>query len=266
MGWTHYWERDVELPAQSFEQAVNDCRRVLAAIEVRLAGHYSEGEPVFSRDEIAFNGVKGQDCETFVIRRVDLPRKPGRPVFSYCKTEKLPYDLCVRCALVILKHHLGDNIKVTSDGTDEDWKDARNICNGCLGYGLDINIIHGCSLHYSTPLSCVRTSALIAALICSGRVGHFSTISAKSGGISSENGPVCTGFCTASFLLDLLTSLCIITCDWAFEPCIAHLLWPVHGVRIRAFLVSGATACGAVRRLLLRRCRTDLNSGGQKEQ
>ncbi len=140
MSWTHYWEREIELPADAFAKAADDCRTILAAADVRLAGGQSEGEPVFTRDEIAFNGVKGEDCEPFRIQPVQLPRSPDRPVFSYCKTEKLPYDLCVKCALVILQHYLGGDIKVMSDGKDADWDDARNLCQTCLGYGADFRL------------------------------------------------------------------------------------------------------------------------------
>ncbi|MBE0534542.1 MAG: hypothetical protein IH624_02655 [Phycisphaerae bacterium] len=140
MGWTHYWERDNDLPADAFAKAVTDCRLILAAADVRLAGPHSEGEPVFSRDEIAFNGVERQACEPFCIRTSEQPRRPGRPILSYCKTEHLPYDLCVKCALIILKHHLGDSMKVASDASDPDWDDARNLCQVCLGYGANFRL------------------------------------------------------------------------------------------------------------------------------
>jgi hypothetical protein len=135
MGWTHYWERDSELPKEAFEKAAKDCLIVCAAIDVSLAGPEFKCEPVFSETEISFNGTKGQDCELFSIKASELPRRPGRAIFSYCKTEKLPYDLCVKCVLVILKHYLGEHIQVKSDGTDEDWRDAKRLCQSCLGYG-----------------------------------------------------------------------------------------------------------------------------------
>ena len=140
MGWTHYWERETELPQEAFEKAVKDCRVLLAAVDVPLAGSHAEGEPVFRGDGIVFNGIKGHDCEPFSIKLVEVSRRPGKLVFSYCKTQKLPYDLCVKCTLIILKHHLGDKIRVMSDFTDEDWNDARNLCQGCLGYGLDFEL------------------------------------------------------------------------------------------------------------------------------
>ena len=137
MGWTHYWKRDIELPAEAFEKASKDCKAVLDKIEVMLAGPMSEGMPIFNSDAIMFNGIKGQNCEPFSIRRLEEPRKPRSYVFSYCKTEKLPYDLCVKSVLVILKHYLGDQIQVMSDGDDEDWSDAKQLCMSNLGYGAE---------------------------------------------------------------------------------------------------------------------------------
>lgn len=137
MGWTHYWNRESELPVEAFEKAVNDCKLVLTGIDVRLAGPQSEGEPFFSPDVITFNGIKGQSCEAFSIRRLELPRRQNQLVFSYCKTEQLPYDLCVKSALVILKHYLGEHIRVMSDGKDEDWLDAKQVCISRVGYGIE---------------------------------------------------------------------------------------------------------------------------------
>jgi len=137
MAWTHYWQRDEYLDETAFSQAVKDCRILLAAVDIPLSGQEAEGEPVFQNDEIIFNGVQGQACEPFIIRIHEQPRIQGRPVFAYCKTEKLPYDLAVRCALIILKHHLGDSIRVMSDAPESAWNDAKQLCLSCLGYGSD---------------------------------------------------------------------------------------------------------------------------------
>lgn len=137
MGWTHYWKRESELPAEAFRKASKDCKTVLTGIDVPLAGPQSEGEPVFAPDAIMFNGIRGQCCEAFSIRLSEQPRRPNQSVFSYCKTEKLPYDLCVKVALVILKHYLGEHIRVMSDGKKEDWLDAIQMCMSGLGYGIE---------------------------------------------------------------------------------------------------------------------------------
>ena len=137
MGLTHYWKRPSVLPTEAFAKAAEDCRRVLAASEIPLAGMTGKGSPVITSTEIAFNGPDPQGCEPFRIQIYQTPRVPGLAVFSYCKTEKMPYDLCVKSALIVLAHYMGDVLKVMSDIPDDGWQDARRLCMDCLGYGND---------------------------------------------------------------------------------------------------------------------------------
>ncbi len=140
MGWTHSWERVPELPKEGFIQAARDCLRIMAGINIPLGDEQGEGLPVFSDDEIAFNGAGDNCCEPFVFRRTDAPHQGRKRAFSFCKTERLPYDLCVQVALIVLKHHLGGEIIVVSDGQDDDWAKAREECQQILGYGQDFQL------------------------------------------------------------------------------------------------------------------------------
>lgn len=137
MGWTHNWKRPVELSAETFAKAVDDCRRALAATGIPLADADGSGQPVFAEDRIVFNGAAGAACEPFLVLRSQKERRGGAVSWSFCKTERAPYDLCVQVALIILKHHLGDRFVVGSDGRDEDWEAARQHCQQCLGYGKE---------------------------------------------------------------------------------------------------------------------------------
>lgn len=91
------------------------------------------------------------DCsyETFHFPRVMAPediewqteRDPDRKLFFECtKTAFRPYDVAVTAFLVIAKHYLADLIEVTSDGKDEFWRDAKNLCQFHLGYGFDFQM------------------------------------------------------------------------------------------------------------------------------
>jgi len=57
--------------------------------------------------------------------------------FSCTKTNYRPYDIAVTVCLLIAKHHLGSQIRVSSDGESKDWEDARVLCKQFLGYGKD---------------------------------------------------------------------------------------------------------------------------------
>lgn len=56
--------------------------------------------------------------------------------FSCCKTAFRPYDLNVQCCLIAFKQHFGNIFEVASDGTTEQWNEARDICQHVLSYGL----------------------------------------------------------------------------------------------------------------------------------
>lgn len=58
---------------------------------------------------IFLNGIGEDGHETFAINT-------GASEWGFCKTARKPYDIVVCKVLLILKHYLGDDIKVESDG------------------------------------------------------------------------------------------------------------------------------------------------------
>lgn len=135
MSVTHYWRRPTELPAAAFAKAASDCRQVLQAADVDVAGFDGQGEPLLTAERIVFNGRSPRACEPFEIAAVEFDRH-GRPeVRSYCKTQLLPYDVTVKAVLVVLAHHLAGSLAVTSDQPAEEWAGAMRLVEGELGYG-----------------------------------------------------------------------------------------------------------------------------------
>lgn len=139
MGYTNYWKRNAELPAKAFAAAVGDCKKLMKKLEVPLAGQDGTGSPIFRAGLIAFNGRSPEEYETFVIERLMEPAGESM-VFAFCKTEHRPYDLCVQAALIVLKHHLGLAITVSSDGAESDWDTARAKCQKWLEYGGEFRL------------------------------------------------------------------------------------------------------------------------------
>lgn len=82
----------------------------------------------------------GGDCshETFHFPRILKPMEWQKPekgkYFQFCKTAFKPYDLAVNVFLVIAKHYLKSKLKVTSDGTPNNWIEAVTICKNAFGY------------------------------------------------------------------------------------------------------------------------------------
>lgn len=83
------------------------------------------------------------DCsyETFDFPRKFMPEIWEKPeaglYFQFCKTAFRPYDVAVTAFLLIAKHHWYDGIRVSSDGDQPQWDDARLLCQEHLGYGAD---------------------------------------------------------------------------------------------------------------------------------
>jgi hypothetical protein len=144
MGLTHSWLRPTELPPDQFAAAVKDIRLVLDRAEIPLAGFESRGQPIFLADTVVFNGVQGAGCEAFEIHRIEFDRRGEAETFSFCKTQGLPYDVAVKAALVVLKHHLGNQIRVMSDESDGAWQRGRYLVVDGPDLVRTLSSIQGC--------------------------------------------------------------------------------------------------------------------------
>lgn len=119
----------------------NGIQRVLAALpkDVVVAGALGIGDAVAAGNLIAFNGAVPRAGESFHVWRViDDPSREIKRYglyHSYCKTGGLPYDLAVTAALLVLKHYLGDQIVIVSDGGNAEWDAAKALCYKTFGWG-----------------------------------------------------------------------------------------------------------------------------------
>lgn len=107
------------------------------------AGHWFAGPMASARcvDENGDGSYETFGVELVLSREVDEDSGDAKGrIFDCCKTNYRPYDLNVQCCLIVLKEHLGDMIRVSSDGEDEQWNEARNACQVILGYGLTFQL------------------------------------------------------------------------------------------------------------------------------
>lgn len=141
MGYTHYWRANTKDSYDVAPAGWRDKEKLAAAIAdmcklapilaktVPLAGGMGEGEPVFTPERVWFNGVGDDSHETFEVT-VEWGGK-----FEFCKTACKPYDAAVTACLCLLKFHLGDALRVNTDGEESDWEEglrlARIIQAGC---------------------------------------------------------------------------------------------------------------------------------------
>ena len=162
MGYTHYFYRTPELDKGKFKAAVADIRKVVALLptvnpqdaqmcypegddtDVKLAGWDGEvgTKPEFTDELVSFNGVGEDSHETFSIAQTfEAPAHsldPGEDGlhFAFCKTARKPYDIAVTASLAVLKHHLGDAIRVSSDGDFDEWADGLALAGEATNLDL----------------------------------------------------------------------------------------------------------------------------------
>ena len=137
MGYTHcYTIHDLNTDLRVPEIA-QDISRIIMASEIPIGGEPAgpnPAEPALGPTHIIFNGVGDDSCESFVyppgleMRSSNLLARAPEGLDS-CKTWRQPYDVVVCAALIALKHHLGDNVKITSDGRfdQEEWQPAYQL-------------------------------------------------------------------------------------------------------------------------------------------
>jgi|688.fasta_scaffold57883_6 hypothetical protein len=117
MGYTRYYRVEGKIDPIKFKDYSKDCKMVCEEITKQsghgLAGWNGEGEPRFEDEGILFNGVGDLSHETFGLG----PETSG---FNFTKTQRKPYDKHVLACLILAKEYFGDNIKVSSDGDNND--------------------------------------------------------------------------------------------------------------------------------------------------
>ncbi len=119
---------------EAFKKIAKELNTVLPIIEkeqgFKLFGGLGEGAKIITPTEISFNGDASEDLdhETFGLDLFDLGRyncvdeydtKEG--LFNFCKTARKPYDFAVCLSLIVMKHHLGKDFKISSDGGFDEW-------------------------------------------------------------------------------------------------------------------------------------------------
>ena len=136
MGYTNYYKVEAPISKDIFGKASKDLIKVIKQRKIRVAGGDGTGDPQLNSDGLVFNGFEDESYETFL-----LTASGGDGWF--CKTNRLPYDLIVKSALLLLRHH-GANIDFECDdcnigdgeelSSTELWVEAAEACEEALGY------------------------------------------------------------------------------------------------------------------------------------
>ena len=133
MGYTHYLRLKNIVTEDKLAMASADVKKAFELIKAELPNitikdGWGEDEPRINERAIWFNGdaSKEEDYETFFV-------EVGDKGFNFCKTARMPYDVYVCVACLILKEHFGDDLRLTSDGIGKDDEEK----------GIELNLLLG---------------------------------------------------------------------------------------------------------------------------
>ena len=142
MGYTHYWERKVSDDTKiQYGKLALDAKKIVdyARTHGVSIGNW-DGEILngdeWSESRFDFNGYRDEAHETFVWQAV-----VGEPTymnndgysFDFCKTAWKPYDKIVTAILCRAKYHYGNSIKISSDGSWDEWTSGRDLYEEIFG-------------------------------------------------------------------------------------------------------------------------------------
>ena len=140
MGYTHYLRFKNVVTKERLSKASEDVKKAFELVKsecpnITIKDGWGENEPQIDEDIICFNGdaSKEEDFETFAVRVDDKG-------FNCCKTGRMPYDVYVCVACLILKEHFGDDLCMSSDGIFKDDRDRGVDIDTLLGgkvYSID---------------------------------------------------------------------------------------------------------------------------------
>ena len=96
---------------------------------ITLKGGDGVGEPTFDKKLILFNGDAKNDLyhEGFIFALDSTARQD-----YFCKTARKPYDFMVCVCLLALYNRL-DDMKISSDGDQEEWQPAIDFYENNIG-------------------------------------------------------------------------------------------------------------------------------------
>lgn len=131
MGYTHYFKQ-LKFPTDTqWESVCSDFKRFCATAMLYkpfpIQREYHDAAPPDIDDgHIQFNGIGNMGHETMYLAK-------NAPGWSFCKTNRKPYDKAVMVLLVLAHHHASDVWEVTSDGEVTDWEPVVEWMNQVNG-------------------------------------------------------------------------------------------------------------------------------------
>lgn len=119
---------------EAFKKIKEDLIHILPCLQKDkdfiLGGAIGKGNPEITDSVVCFNGdaATNNNFETFAIQLFETGHyykieEQEKEVFGFCKTARRPYDIAVCISLMVIKHHLGSDFRISTDGDLDDWSE-----------------------------------------------------------------------------------------------------------------------------------------------
>jgi hypothetical protein len=132
MGYTHYWNLQLDTPRPMIDKALADCRKIMRKFDTYIAGWDGEVGVKCDLEGVAFNGRGDEGHESFHFPPKMTANFDENTTFSFCKTARKEYDLVVVACLAAIADRLGKYVDVSSDGNESDWTDGVAAANEAI--------------------------------------------------------------------------------------------------------------------------------------
>lgn len=138
MGYTHYMsfkkapKGKTSQIEKAYQKAILECSKICRYYSETfggLAGFSAHCEPKLYGGLNVNGSNRVGSCEPLVLREHFSENEE----FSFCKTNRNPYDTVVTACLIVLAHRLGPFVTVSSDGRRDDWNDGLILARKVLG-------------------------------------------------------------------------------------------------------------------------------------
>ena len=116
MGYTNYWRQSEDFTELEWD--------ILMQFYRGLKNTFNFKDETYKGDEIQFNGLDGQDHETFVLKRY-VPKTKNYEghdlTFNFCKTAQKPYDQVVWMLLCYARYLKADKstFRISNDNGEQ---------------------------------------------------------------------------------------------------------------------------------------------------
>lgn len=131
MGYTNYWNLKTNI--KKFDSKfLEDAKKIIDDCGVELANYNGTAgtSPTINETLISFNGVGDDSHETFYINL----KEPED--FSFCKTARKPYDVVVKCFLMLLQKYgyLTKPFSFDGNANEQEYIYAEQIFKSAIKY------------------------------------------------------------------------------------------------------------------------------------